>query len=732
MDSTPSLQHQISLPLIQKPSSNTNSKKQGNVELKDGVNGKRGPGLTKTYSVHSPRENRTSYNEANVFDKLPLRPSLVAQISSESQKIINKLKNELNEEQKKNKEAMKELEDLQRKNQELKEQFELYKQETSKLIEELTQNLHELEERSRYNRHSKELTDDTISSSEAGKYSEVINKDSDTENEKNLTESGSDTNLLSKSKKKNKKKDKNNDDKDKEEIKEKKNPKKMSSQKKLKKKSDSTESDDLSKKVKTKNISISNSNNTSTLQVSSLKLPSPGKKESTDDNTLSRSRSKSIDVSSSNEDIPTIKKKDSINTILTNNQWVIDFQDLHFIDQIGKGCASTVYLGTYKSKNLAIKVLRLENRERDIEDFKKEMEIMSSVKSPYIVDFYGACFSPKPCIALELCVNGTLFHYMQNDKNMIHWGQAIQWMIDMTRGINTLHQWTPQIVHRDLKTLNLLLDSDLNIKVCDFGLSRFVSGEHDQKTFFKMRGTYAYIGPEVYKGCPFTSKSDVYSIGIILWEIVHRVIVGKHMRPYGEYPKIIHDFQIIVQAATRNLRPTLPPSTPAEIEKVFSLCINSDPDVRPSCEELLEILENIKNVYNENKEKWDTVSYAHKMESFPPPRFYRKGPAVRLSGKELVRNKHPTRNLREDLEKKGILLKPLTGNDKNDKDGLNRHSTNISLEDHKSLARFRSVSHSSVEKTYNNNNNNTFTTHISKSNSHEDTEDRSKEKDNNE
>ncbi len=103
--------------------------------------------------------------------------------------------------------------------------------------------------------------------------------------------------------------------------------------------------------------------------------------------------------------------------------------------------------------------------------------------------------------------------------------------------------WKPCILHRDLKPANVLVDENDNVFISDFGVSRFVV-EFNLGTLAKMRGTYAYCAPEVYFGEPATTKSDVFSIGVILWELLHRVITHQHQRPYKEFPNLVLDFQV--------------------------------------------------------------------------------------------------------------------------------------------------------------------------------------------
>jgi len=182
-----------------------------------------------------------------------------------------------------------------------------------------------------------------------------------------------------------------------------------------------------------------------------------------------------------------------------------------------------------------------------------------------------------------------------------------------------------------------------------------VSGEHDQSTFFKMRGTFAYFAPEVYQGKPFTSKSDVYSFGIILWEIVHRIIFGTHTRPFAEFKHINHDFQIIIQAA-KGLRPTLPFSTPRLLVKLYEDCVAADPDARPTCAEIIERIEAIQGFYEQHLDTWDALVKGG-VRIRPHAATLRKESQAspsRGSRAELLRTPVGSRNLSNDLTRRGV------------------------------------------------------------------------------
>jgi serine/threonine protein kinase len=96
----------------------------------------------------------------------------------------------------------------------------------------------------------------------------------------------------------------------------------------------------------------------------------------------------------------------------------------------------------------------------------------------------------------------------------------------------------------------LLIDKDWNIKLCDFGLSRFVTGnEKDIGTLVRFRGTYCYMATEIYFKDQYSIRSDIYSLGVVLWEMLHKCMTGKYEKPYSEYKFIRYDIQIPVQVS---------------------------------------------------------------------------------------------------------------------------------------------------------------------------------------
>jgi len=164
-----------------------------------------------------------------------------------------------------------------------------------------------------------------------------------------------------------------------------------------------------------------------------------------------------------------------------------------------------------------------------------------------------------------------------------------------------------------LKSLNLLVNEKWEVKVCDFGLSRF-NTDSNLKTLVQMRGTFAYCAPEVYFGEQFSTKSDVYSIGMVFWELVARCLLGRYERPFAEFKNLHFDFQIIIQTAKKGLRPTIPETCPEGWKQLIKDCFDHSTEKRPSCGEILTRLEDLKKEWEDNQEAWEKTKVTESKE----------------------------------------------------------------------------------------------------------------------
>jgi len=279
---------------------------------------------------------------------------------------------------------------------------------------------------------------------------------------------------------------------------------------------------------------------------------------------------------------------------------------------LGEGSFGKVFRGTYNNKEVAVKSFKESPNRKLLEEFKKEFQVMSALTSDHLVRLFGVANDPKVCLIMEFCAKGSLHNVLNDSKLRIGWKKVIKWAIQITKAVDTLHSSNPQILHRDLKTPNIMVTASDDLKVADFGLSRF-NTESSKETLTALRGTRIYCPPEIYLGeQPFDSKSDVYSLSLIFWELSYRSANKKYQQPYGEYEHLIYDFQVMIQASKFKLRPSLPvgPKVPESLRKLISRCWDPNPAVRPECKEIIEILKQTEEEYL--VDSWDdfTISSA--------------------------------------------------------------------------------------------------------------------------
>jgi len=104
---------------------------------------------------------------------------------------------------------------------------------------------------------------------------------------------------------------------------------------------------------------------------------------------------------------------------------------------------------------------------------------------------------------------------------------------------------------------------------------------------------------------PYTTKADIFSMSIIVWEVVTRVLTGKYMAPYSEHKNLVFDFQIIIQTAKNGLRPTVPAGCPESLKQLMVTCWDRDPEMRYTCPQMIEKFKEIEKEYKENMKDWD-------------------------------------------------------------------------------------------------------------------------------
>lgn len=265
--------------------------------------------------------------------------------------------------------------------------------------------------------------------------------------------------------------------------------------------------------------------------------------------------------------------------------WELDYKTLKFKRKLAKGNFGEVWLGQWMGSPVAIKTV-LKKMARDpefINRFLLEIKMMSNLHHPNIVMFLGACISKvtKMCLVLEYCVYGSLHDFLHSRKqdgdveNMVTLHRVIRFGVDIARGVNYIHQKC-NIIQRDLKARNILVDVHLNAKVADFGLSRI----KEEDAGMTACGTPAWTAPEIVKLEPYDEKVDVYSFGIVMWELIARA------EPYDGTGGV----QVAYMAVEQGLRPEIPSYCPEVFGELMEECWDSDPHQRPDFGNILERL----------------------------------------------------------------------------------------------------------------------------------------------
>ncbi|KAF7126845.1 hypothetical protein RHSIM_Rhsim11G0194500 [Rhododendron simsii] len=208
--------------------------------------------------------------------------------------------------------------------------------------------------------------------------------------------------------------------------------------------------------------------------------------------------------------------------------WEIDPQLIKFETKVASGSYGDLYKGTYCSQEVAIKVLKPERIDSNLQkEFAQEVFIMRKVRHKNVVQFIGACTKPPTfCIVTEFMSGGSVYDYLHKQKGTFKLPSLLRVALDISKGMNYLHQ--NNIIHRDLKAANLLMDENEVVKVADFGVARVKSqtGVMTAET-----GTYRWMAPEVIEHKPYDHKADVFSFGIVLWELLTGKLPHEYLTP---------------------------------------------------------------------------------------------------------------------------------------------------------------------------------------------------------
>ncbi|KAL9236655.1 hypothetical protein vseg_011296 [Gypsophila vaccaria] len=297
-----------------------------------------------------------------------------------------------------------------------------------------------------------------------------------------------------------------------------------------------------------------------------------------------------------------------LDAIESKESLIFDFDDIKAAtgnfcleNKLGQGGFGVVYMGTI-ADGKAIAVKRLSNASgQGIREFKAEACLAAKLKHKNLVKLFGFCVHREEMLLVyEYLPNSSLDHHLFDPKEgaTLKWETRYKIIVGIVRGLLYLHEDSrPKIVHRDLKPSNILLDEDMNPKIADFGMAKLFGCDQTQGNTSRVAGTFGYMAPEYARTGMFSAKSDIYSLGVIILEIISGLRnstyipnadeesllnYARQLTNVGDYSKFIDS----------KLERCFSENEAKKCMKVGLLCIEEDPSKRPDIAKVLVMLNN--------------------------------------------------------------------------------------------------------------------------------------------
>lgn len=275
----------------------------------------------------------------------------------------------------------------------------------------------------------------------------------------------------------------------------------------------------------------------------------------------------------------TLPSDQDITKISERGEWEISRDSLYLYDIIGSGSFGTVHIATWRFTKVAAKVLENSNNEISIVEFRSELQSLSHIRHPNIIQFFGVCTLKEPyIIIIEYMSRGNL----EANNNKLNSFEKKQVLIDICSGLAYLHNRKPRcIIHRDLKPNNILLNLSGRAKIADFGLSKFQQNHSESFVMTGETGTYRYMAPEVIMHKNYNASVDVWSFGMIMYFMYFTI-------PFFG----MNTYEIVQTVSKESYK--LRFSKVSHITKIITNCTKWNHNDRPESMDLINTLEQLQ------------------------------------------------------------------------------------------------------------------------------------------
>lgn len=271
---------------------------------------------------------------------------------------------------------------------------------------------------------------------------------------------------------------------------------------------------------------------------------------------------------------------------------------------IGKGAFGSVYRGVLNdARKVAIKLMDQAGKQGE-EEFKAEVELLSRLRSPYLLGLIGYCSdSNHRLLVYEFMANGGLQEHLYPVRGLnvfrakLDWETRLRIALDAAKGLEYLHEHVnPPVIHRDFKSSNILLDKNFHAKVSDFGLAKLGPEKAGAHVSTRVLGTQGYVAPEYALTGHLTTKSDVYSYGVVLLELLTGRVPVDMERPQGEGVLVswalpqLTDRDRVVKIMDPALEGQYSMKEAVQVAAIAAMCVQPEADYRPLMADVVQSL----------------------------------------------------------------------------------------------------------------------------------------------